>query len=61
LRREFHADWQHLADCQCISPRFPSFHGHIFSHPSRGRYEGKAEGEAEAEAEATEDGCTGDI
>jgi len=59
LRREFHADWQHLADCQCIRPRFRSFHGHIFSHPSRGRYEGKAE--AEAKAEATEDGCTGDI
>jgi hypothetical protein len=34
-----------------------SFHGHIFSHSSGGRYEG----EAEAEAEATEDGCTGDI
>jgi len=61
LRREFHADWQYFTDRQCLRPRvhcrFRSFHGHIFSHSSGGRYEG----EAQAETEATEDGCIGDI
>jgi hypothetical protein len=61
LRREFHLGWQHFTDCRCLRPRvhcrFRSFHSHIFSHPSDGRYEA----EAEAEAEATEDGCIGDF